>query len=194
MTDSGLTGLTEAERRQAMDRFEVLRPYLEDGVPLPRAAAAAGTPLRTAQRWLHRYRSAGLAGLARTHRSSTGRRADPELVRLIEGMALRRPRPSLAAITRRAARAAAEQGWAPVSYTTVRAIVTALDPAMLTLAHEGAAGFRDTYELVYRRRAERPNAMWQADHTQLDILVVEAGKHRRPWYSTTAPARSPATP
>ncbi len=92
-------------------------------------------------------------------------------MRLIEGMALRHPRPSLATITRRAARAAAEQGWVPVSYTTVRAIVTALDPAMLTLAHDGPVAFRDTYELVYRRRAERPNLMWQADHTQLDILV-----------------------
>jgi len=28
------TGLTDAERRQAMSRFEVLRPHLEDGVPL----------------------------------------------------------------------------------------------------------------------------------------------------------------
>ncbi|MBF6468112.1 helix-turn-helix domain-containing protein [Nocardia beijingensis] len=82
MTDNGLTELTEAERRQAMDRFEVLRPHLEDDVPLPRAATAAGTPLRTTQRWLHRHRSAGLAGLARTHRSSTGRRTDPAMLTL----------------------------------------------------------------------------------------------------------------
>jgi putative transposase len=181
MTGGELTGLSEPDRQQAMTRFEVLRPHLKDDVPLVRAAAAAGTPLRTAQRWLHRYRSAGLAGLAPNHRRPDGRRTDPQLVRLIEGMALRRPRPSLAAITRRASRIAAQQGWSPVSYTTVRAIVTDLDPAMITLAHDGAAGFRDTYELVYRRRAEHPNQMWQADHTQLDILVMEAGKNRRPW-------------
>ena len=29
---------------------------------------------------------------------------------------------------------------------------------MLTLAHDGPVAFRDTFELVYRRRAERPNA------------------------------------
>lgn len=68
-----------------------------------------------------------------------------------------------------------------MSYSTVRSIVTALDPAMLALAHDGAVAFRDTYELVYRRRAERPNAMWQADHTQLDVLVLDAGRPRRPW-------------
>ncbi|MFI6368341.1 helix-turn-helix domain-containing protein [Nocardia sp. NPDC050630] len=117
---------------------------LEDDVPLTSTAAAAGV----AQRWLHHYRAGGMAGLAPARRRSTGRRTDPELVRLIEGMALRRPRPSLVVITRRAARVAHEQGWVPVSYTTVRSIVTALAPAMLTLAHEGAAVFRDAYELV----------------------------------------------
>ena len=95
-------------------------------------------------------------------------------------MALRKPRPSLASIARRAAQAAAEQGWTPVSYSTVRAIVTDLDPAMLTLAHDGAAVFRDTYELVYRRRAEHPNAMWQVDNTQLDIQVLDTDKAKRP--------------
>ncbi len=194
MIDSGLTGLTERERQQAMSRFAVLRPHVEDGVPLTRAAAAAGTPLRTAQRWLHRYSSQGLAGLAPGRRRSTGRRTAPELVRLIEGMALLRPRPALATITRRVARVAAQRGWPPVSYTTVRAIVTELDPAMVTLAQDGAAAFRDTYELVYRRQAEHPNAMWQVDHTQLDILVLDAGKHRRPWLTVVLDDCSRAVP
>ncbi|MFD4357465.1 Mu transposase C-terminal domain-containing protein [Nocardia sp. NPDC058518] len=194
MTAAGLTGLTDADRRQAMSRFAVLRPHLDDEVPLTRAAAQADVPLRTAQRWLHRYRTFGLAGLAPTRRRSTDRRTHPDLVRLIEGMALRRPRPSLAAITRRTARVAAEQGWVPVSYSTVRSIVTALDPAMLTLAHDGAAAFRDTYELVYRRRAERPNAMWQVDHTQVDILVLDGGNTRRPWLTVVLDDCSRAVP
>ncbi|APE38635.1 transposase [Nocardia mangyaensis] len=150
-------------------------------MPLTCAAAEAGVPLRTAQRWLRRYRTAGFAGLAPARRRSGERRTRPDLVRLIEGMALRRPRPSLAAITRRCARIATDQGWVPVSYNTVRSIVTALDPAVLTLAHEGTVAFRDTFELVYRRRAECPNTMWQVDHTQLDILVLDSETARRPW-------------
>ncbi|MEU4711088.1 Mu transposase C-terminal domain-containing protein [Nocardia salmonicida] len=194
MTAAGLTGLTDADRRQAMSRFEVLRPHLDDEVPLPRAAVQANVPLRTAQRWLHRYRTSGLVGLAPARRRSTGRRTHPDLVKLIEGMALRRPRPSLASITRRTARVAVEQGWDPVSYSTVRSIVTALDPAMLTLAHDGAVAFRDTYELVYRRRADRPNTMWQVDHTQLDIFVLEAGAMRRPWLTVVLDDCSRAVP
>lgn len=153
---------------QAMRRFQVLLPHLHDGVPLARAAAEADVPLRTAQRWLQRYRAGGLDGLARSPRTSAGRLTDAQLVKVIEGMALRKPRPSLASITRRAASiAAAAQGSNPLCYSTVRAIVGSLDPAMLTLAHDGPGVFRDTYELVYRRGCLHPNQMWQADHTQL---------------------------
>lgn len=56
-----------------MARFEVLKAHLHDSVPLARAAAEAGVPLRTVQRWLARYRAAGLAGLARKARSDRGR-------------------------------------------------------------------------------------------------------------------------
>ena len=56
---------------------------------------------------------------------------------------------------------------------------------MLTLAHEGGAAFRDRYELVHRHRAERSNATWQADHTQLDIIILDAkGAEARPWLTT----------
>lgn len=60
-----------------------------------------------------------------------------------------------------------------------------LDPGMVTLALEGAASYRDKHELVLRRQAELPNAMWQSDHTMLDILVVGTdGKPARPWLTT----------
>ena len=53
---------------------------------------------------------------------------------------------------------------------------------MVTLALEGPASYRDKYELALRRAADRPNAMWQADHTLLDILLVGTdGKPVRPW-------------
>ncbi len=52
----------------------------------------------------------------------------------------------------------------------------------MTLALEGPTSYRDRHELVYRRRAERPNQTWQADHTELDLLIVGVGgKPDRPW-------------
>ena len=104
--------LKEEHRQMAMQRFGVLRPHLEEDIPLARAAHNAGVALRTAQRWLTRYRDCGLAGLARTIRGDAGvRRAPIELVSLIEGMALKKPRSSAAAVHRRIGKIAAEQGW-----------------------------------------------------------------------------------
>lgn len=164
----------------------VLRPHLHDAMPLVDAAGKAGVAIRTARRWLARYQADGPAGLARPLRPEAGTRTFPKaLVELIEGMALAKPPPSIATIHRRLAGLAGERGWRTPSYGSVRDIVRRIDPAMLTLAHEGAAAFRDRYELVHRHRAERPNATWQADHTQLDILILDAGgKPVRPWLTT----------
>lgn len=115
-----LAELSEAARAGAMVRWSVLRPHLQDGVPLARTARDAGVALRTAQRWLGRYRTDGLGGLARTPRADCGvRRTRPELVALIEGLALRRPRPSVATIARRARQSATEHGWPIPAYSTV---------------------------------------------------------------------------
>ena len=101
---------------------------------------------------------------------------------LIEALGLTRPRPAIASIHRAVTKICAAENWPAPSYAVVWAIIGALDPAMVTLAVERAVSFRDKYELALRRTADRPNAMWQADHTLLDILVVGTdGKPARPW-------------
>ena len=64
-----LAACTEEERQQAMARFAVLQPHLNEGVLVAEAARHAGVPLRSVQRWLARYRAAGLVGLVRATRS-----------------------------------------------------------------------------------------------------------------------------
>ena len=178
--------LSEQRHRQALTRLAVLRPHIEDGVPLTRTAAEAGIPLRTAQRWLTRYREDGPAGLARGVRRDAGERRFPaDLIALIEGMGLKKPRAGAATIHRRVAAIAQAQGWRVPSYGTVHAILARLDPALVTLAQDGPAAFRDRYELIYRHRAAAPNALWQADHTLLDILIRDQdGRPVRPWLTT----------
>ena len=178
-----LAELGEAARAKALLRWSVLRPHLEDGVALVHAARDAGVPERTAQRWLARYRDGGLVGLAAPPRSDRGRRRMPdELVAAIEGIALRHPRPSAATVHRRALQIAERHGWTAPSYATVHAIVRALDPAMATLAHDGDKRYRETFDLIHRREAERANDIWQADHTELDLWIIDAsGQPARPW-------------
>src|SRR5262245_9065828 len=166
-----------------MDRYRLLQPHLEEGVPLARVAREQGVVLRTAQRWLRRYRAHGLAGLVRAPRSDRGTRTfPPDLVRLIEGLALQIPAQSVATIHRRAVAVAAEHGWPAPGYGTVYGIVRRLHPGLVTLARDGPKAYRDRFDLVHRREADGPNAIWQADHTQLDVWVRdERDRPVKPW-------------
>ena len=164
-------------------RWRILRLHVEDGISLTTLARDTGTGLRTLQRWHQLYKTGGIAALEPRPRRDTGSRRTPaELVTFLEHLALTRPRPSTAALHRLTTAEAGRLGLAAPSYATVRAIVHALDPALVTLALEGPAAYRDRYELVFRHRAERPNVTWQADHTELDILITGAsGTPDRPW-------------
>jgi putative transposase len=175
--------LSEAEREQALTRFTLLRPHLEEGLSIQQLAADAGVSVRTVQRWVQSYREHGLAGLARKPRADRGHRKLPEdLVRLIEGLALRRPPPTAAAVCRQAETVARDQGWPVPSYRTVFDIVSHLSPGLVTLAHEGNKAYANTFDLIYRRTAERTNDIWQADHTLLDIWVLDQrDRPARPW-------------
>lgn len=169
-----------------LGRWRILRLHVEDDIPLTVLARDTGTALRTLQRWHQHYRTGGLAALEPRPRRDAGTRRTPEeLVVFVERLALTRPRPGIATLHRLTVTEAARLGHPAPSYATVRAIVGALDPGLVTLALEGPAAYRDRHELVFRHRAERPNARWQADHTELDILVTGAdGKPERPWLTT----------
>ena len=76
-----LSALTEQERAQAMARFGVLQPFLEDDVELRQLAQQHQLALRTLRRWVQRYTTEGLAGLVRQRRTDRGghRRLPAEL-------------------------------------------------------------------------------------------------------------------
>ena len=141
-------------------RWRILRLHVEDGIPLSALARETGISLRSLERWHARYRADGYAGLETGQRSDAGAHHLPgELVRLIEGLALSKPRPAIATIHRKVTDICGTRGWPVPSYGVVRSIAGALDPGMVTLALEGAASYRDKHELVLRRHAEQPNAM-----------------------------------
>jgi len=48
--DATLAELTAGRYEEAIARFAVLKPHLEDGVPLMQAAGAVGVSVRTTQR------------------------------------------------------------------------------------------------------------------------------------------------
>lgn len=167
---------------KAIAQFRLLQPHLEQDIPLARIAVECGIAERTLHRWLAAWRTDGIGGLERARRSDAGvaRRFAPEIEALVRSLATRRPRPTAAAIHRKVQAEATARGLAVPSYSVVAGIVRGVEPARIAAATDAAA-YRDRRELVHRRDADAPNAMWQADHTMLDILVIEDGKPVRPW-------------
>jgi len=160
----------------------LIRQHLDDGVPLTRLAASAGLPARTLRRWAASYRTDPTASaLQRQERSDLGRRRLPEdLVAAIEALALRRPPPTTAYVHRIGDLARDRDLPAP-NYSTVRSVVAAIDPGLRTLAHDGDAAYRNQFELIHRCTA-RPNEQWQADHTLLDLQILDVKQQpARPW-------------
>src|SRR3954468_6265006 len=120
MTQPSINGLSEAERARAFERFQLLRPSLEKGVPLARVARDRGVALRTARRWVAQYRREGLVGLARKERSDRGNRRLPDpLGQATEGLALKKPPLSAASIHRQAVALAEHLGEAAPGYDAV---------------------------------------------------------------------------
>ncbi len=181
---SNLSELSESSRAIAWERYQILRPHLEDAVPLKRVALDAGIPFRTAQRWVANYKKSGLAGLCRGERKDSGthRVIHDEVKKLIEGLALQKPAMSIATIHRQVTDWCNRSQIAAPSYSTVYGMIRNLDPALMTLAQSGTKAYKQTFELLHRHEAEKPNAIWQADHTLLDIWIKDEKEQPvRPW-------------
>jgi putative transposase len=179
-----LVTLTETQRAQALQHFRLIRPLLEEGVPLTQIAAEHPLSVRTLRRWVRQYRAHGLAGLIRAARKDQGQRRSvtSHLQQVIEGLALQKPRRTVANIHRETARISHERNWTPPSYSTIKRIVSRIDPALTTLAHEGAKAYQEEFDLIYRHQASTPNEVWQADHSLLPIFILnEQGKPAKPW-------------
>jgi len=127
-----LTAFSEAQRAQAQERFEIIRPPLEEDVTQAQVARTHQIPASTIQLWIKCYREKGLAGLANAAHSDKGksRRLPTDAVGFIEGLALQTPPRSMASIHRQVVEIAEKQGWKPPGYDRVRQIIKRIDPAL----------------------------------------------------------------
>ena len=176
--------MSAIERKLALERFRLLEPHLQNGRELRSVSEGSGVTFRTLQRWVANYKRQGLAGLVRKERTDVGERrtTSPRMREAIEGLALEKPPLPLSSVHRQGKQFAQMIGEPAPTYWVVRDIVRSLPSDLRTLAQHGSRRFGELYDLVHRSEASRPNALWQADHTQLDItLLREDGTAGRPW-------------
>ncbi|MBP9091265.1 DDE-type integrase/transposase/recombinase [bacterium] len=180
--DPELSSLSEHDRSVALKRFYAIRPFIEDEIPLPRVASEQEISVRTLKRWVKSYKRGGLQGLATRKRPPAQSALPADMRELVEGLALESAGRTVASIKREIDALATEHHWPQISYHAFRRIVKSLDRRLVSLAHEGPKTYSDKYDIVFRRRAKAPNAIWQSDHTELDIwLLDENDKPVKPW-------------
>ena len=93
-----LTELSDAQRARAAERYAILRPFREEGVPLPTLALTDEPALRTLRPGVAHYRQRGLAGLARQPRADreAPQRVMPDLAEFERALIRERQREGLA--------------------------------------------------------------------------------------------------
>jgi putative transposase len=81
-------------------KYKIIQPCLEDKVSLSGISITLNIPLRTLQRWCKLYKEQGLSALEQKTRSDKGkyRNISKQLLHFTEGLALKQPKLSLAAI------------------------------------------------------------------------------------------------
>ncbi len=178
-----LTAYSEEQRQTAVEKYKIIAPYLINEKTLTTITEETGISKRTLQYWIRDYKQFGLKGLIRKTRSDNGKiHLEPEIVSSIEQLILKYKRNSLTSIHRMICEQCQKNGWQQPSYYQVYKVSQSLSPGLKKLAHDGKKAYDNQYDLVYRREASYPNEIWQADHTPLDIIVLnEKGKPERPW-------------
>jgi putative transposase len=179
-----LSSLTSTQREQATKRYRLIEPYLKEKATLKSICKKHDLSLRTVSYWVQKYLHYGLAGLARKARADKGhhRLVHPDMQQLIEGIYLKYPHLSFAAIYRRIQKHQ-NDGQHPIpAYRTVCSILSSLPDDIVTLAHKGNSAYKQQFDLLCRFEAKNPNQIWQADHACLDIwLLNQQNKPQRPW-------------
>jgi len=117
--------------------------------------------------------------------TQTGSRRLPEVIETVIAKAIEdffksRQKPSINALHKEVRRRCSHQGLRAPCWTSVRDRVTAIDPAELVAAREGAKAARNRYHPVPGTyKIERAFEVIQIDHTLVDVIVVDRA-HRQP--------------
>ncbi len=181
----------------AVERYRTIEPYLQDRSTLAEISKLSDVATRTLYLWVKAFAADGLNGLTPKGRSDRGKRraVSPEIKDLIQGLYLRTPPVTSSAIYRAVCEVCQKNKWRKPSYDVVHEIITEIPPPLKTLAHEGLKAYKQAFGLIHRFEADRPNEIWQADHTPLDILVLNSKQEPlKPWLTVIIDDYSRAVP
>lgn len=180
-----LANFSENQRDEAERRYWIIQPNMSKGISLAAISKEHNISIRTLYRWKRNYLNFGLSGLIHAPRADSGKIRMEESVRLlVQSLRLKNRRISIATIHRNVAQQCKKNKFPIPSYYQVYKVIKNMPIALIELSHNGEKKYQEKYDLVYTRESDQPNEIWQADHTLLDIMVLDGkNEQRRPWLS-----------
>ncbi|MGM0890283.1 MAG: helix-turn-helix domain-containing protein [Bacillota bacterium] len=149
---------SEESRKQAMKKFEMIRPILMEQARLSETAKETGVPIRTLQSWIQKYSKFGLKGLIRKKRSDINSyRINQSVLEEIERLALSFRSASITSIHRKVCKYCNSLNLTSPSYKQVYSVVKNMPPSLKMLAFEGKKEYQNQFDLIYSREANYPN-------------------------------------
>lgn len=181
----------------ALERYRIIEPILKRQSTIAQVSRREKIASRTLYNWVKDFKENGLGGLIPKGRNDKGNRrtADVEIVNLIKGLYLRVPPIPIKAIHRLVKDVCKKNGWRVPSYDVVHEIISTIPPNLKTLAHEGTKAYKQAFGLLNRFEAERPNEIWQCDHSPIDIVLIDKNNQSvKPWLTVIVDDYSRAVP
>jgi putative transposase len=187
-----LVEITDQEWRQAHERFEIIRPLLDDPdctrAKVQAQAESVGRHPATLYRWLEQYRRGGrVSMLAPTKRgmdhgqSRLAPDVEAVLSATIDEVYLNTQKQSISYTCNEVARRCRNAGLELPHASTIRRRIKALSRKETLRHREGSQAARNKYAPIQGAfpGASWPLAMVQIDHTPVDLILVD-DVHRRP--------------
>ncbi|HDU1328341.1 TPA: transposase, partial [Staphylococcus pseudintermedius] len=178
-----LTNFSEAKRKEATQKYNIIKPFILGKQSLSSISKSKGIALSTLYRWNKLYKEQGLTGLIHNTRVDKGEhKLKQNIIDEIKRLALKNKRNSIATIHRKIANYCIENNFYKPSYKQVYSIIKAMPKSVIDFSHQGEKHYQNKYDLIQIRESSRPNEIWQADHTLLDIYILDQkGNINRPW-------------
>jgi len=184
--------VSDADWQQAQARFAVIQPLVEQGhysrTEVQARAQATGYGTATLYRWLRQYQRSGVASALVSNKRGPARgqrRLCPEVNVIIDTTIqetyLSGQKPSMRRTALEIERCCRNAGLLPPHPNTVRHRILQLSNHTKLRRREGHQAARSVFEPIRGPYpdADWPLAVWQIDHTLVDLILVD-DLHRRP--------------
>lgn len=178
-----LASFSDHQREEALKKYTIIEPYLKKQQGIKEISLENEIPIRTLYRWVDNFEKNGLVGLIRKVRSDFGQlRMSEEVSQIAQEFVLKHKKMSTKTLYRKVVLFCIEHKIDPPSYAQIYRFRKNMPKSLIKLAYDGDKAYKESYDLITIREASRQNEIWQADHTLLDIhLLDEKGTINRPW-------------